>query len=388
MFFAALIGTYIVLRFGAPDGIWPSPKSMHVKEWLGAVNTFVLICSSAAIVFAFEAAKRDDASRAKIWILATLILGSTFLVIKGFEYNAKFSHGLYPRPKPALIHDRADINYMTHLGSTIDEKILELEKQKDKSAGLTPLEQKQLDSCYTMKNGLVSWTTRYVSNTDNTRLRENAMRWTANQIYHIENLSTDAVNFGTWQAELLESDAAAIKQNIANTQSQVQILDQAAKDLSGDDVAAQKSKVLGELRIKLPDVAKQLEKSSDESLADDLKTILDQTKKSLTDLSDQQNRIQDRFKAIALVGNFEHGINHDLQLNLPIVVPSGNTWVNTYFLLTGCHALHVLMGLIAFVVLLPLRLGVGRAGVIENVALYWHFVDIVWIFLFPLLYLF
>jgi len=41
-----------------------------------------------------------------------------------------------------------------------------------------------------------------------------------------------------------------------------------------------------------------------------------------------------------------------------------------------------------FAVLLTFRLGPARAGMIENAGLYWHFVDLVWIFLFPLLYLF
>ena len=63
-------------------------------------------------------------------------------------------------------------------------------------------------------------------------------------------------------------------------------------------------------------------------------------------------------------------------------------WASTYFLLTGFHALHVLIGLIVFVILLCMRLDTTKAGVIENVGLYWHFVDLVWIFLFPMLYLF
>ena len=75
-------------------------------------------------------------------------------------------------------------------------------------------------------------------------------------------------------------------------------------------------------------------------------------------------------------------------MKLPMVIPSGNTWANTYFLLTGFHALHVFFGLVAFLILMALRLEASRAGLLENVGLYWHFVDIVWIFLFPLLYLF
>jgi cytochrome c oxidase subunit 3 len=75
-------------------------------------------------------------------------------------------------------------------------------------------------------------------------------------------------------------------------------------------------------------------------------------------------------------------------LKLPMVIPSGNMWVTTYFLLTGFHAIHVIVGLIFFTFMMTMTLGVARAGYIENIGLYWHFVDLVWIFLFPLLYLF
>ena len=75
-------------------------------------------------------------------------------------------------------------------------------------------------------------------------------------------------------------------------------------------------------------------------------------------------------------------------LRLPIVIPGGPLWASTYFLLTGFHALHVLVGLIVFALMLPLTLDRTRANLVENIGLYWHFVDLVWIFLFPLLYLF
>ena len=70
------------------------------------------------------------------------------------------------------------------------------------------------------------------------------------------------------------------------------------------------------------------------------------------------------------------------------MIPSGNMWASTYFLLTGFHALHVLVGLIVFALLMIPKLDSSRADTIENTGLYWHFVDLVWIFLFPLLYLF
>ncbi len=83
------------------------------------------------------------------------------------------------------------------------------------------------------------------------------------------------------------------------------------------------------------------------------------------------------------------GLNDEYPwLKLPIRIPGGNMWASTYFLLTGFHAIHVLVGLIVFALMMPMRLGASAAGFIENIGLYWHFVDLVWIFLFPLLYLF
>src|SRR5437867_13339725 len=70
MFFAGLIGTYIVLRFGAPPGTWPRPEAVHLQEWIGAFNTFVLLMSSVTIVLALESAKHNQATIAKGWLLA------------------------------------------------------------------------------------------------------------------------------------------------------------------------------------------------------------------------------------------------------------------------------------------------------------------------------
>lgn len=66
---------------------------------------------------------------------------------------------------------------------------------------------------------------------------------------------------------------------------------------------------------------------------------------------------------------------------------SGSFW-SYYYMLTGLHALHVLAGiLVNFILLLASRRGLSTGYRIEIAGLYWHFVDIVWIFLFPLLYL-
>ena len=85
-------------------------------------------------------------------------------------------------------------------------------------------------------------------------------------------------------------------------------------------------------------------------------------------------------KGIEYSTKFHHGI-----------FPGTNIFWSCYYTLTGFHGLHVLGGIIANVCLLLSamrgRLTPDKAYGVELAGLYWHFVDIVWIFLFPMLYL-
>ena len=66
---------------------------------------------------------------------------------------------------------------------------------------------------------------------------------------------------------------------------------------------------------------------------------------------------------------------------------AANLFWSFYFLMTGLHALHVIGGMVAITVVM---VGVHRGRDyqrVEYVGLYWHLVDVVWIFLYPLLYI-
>lgn len=62
-----------------------------------------------------------------------------------------------------------------------------------------------------------------------------------------------------------------------------------------------------------------------------------------------------------------------------------------YFVMTGMHALHMIIGFAIILVLIGMamagKFGPQRFMTIMNFGLYWHFVDIVWVFLFPMFYL-
>jgi cytochrome c oxidase subunit 3 len=249
MFFTGLIGTYIVLRNGTPTAQepWPMPEQVHLIEWVGALNTFVLICSSVTVVLAHYALVKGNVSRATQYVAVTLALGTVFLVIKGIEYNSKFQHGILP----GHVFDRLDGKRGTEYISRVRQELTHITEGEHGGAGLE--ECKQLLGELELRGGQASLT---------------------------------APELGQRVHELLE---------------------------------------------KHPD------------------------------------------------------------LHLTPVIPFGNLWASCYFAMTGFHALHVLGGLVIFVLILGMairgRLGVQHGQMLELTGLYWHFVDIVWIFLFPLLYL-
>mgnify|MGYP001493997830 FL=1 len=88
-------------------------------------------------------------------------------------------------------------------------------------------------------------------------------------------------------------------------------------------------------------------------------------------------------KYFEYTGKFHHGI-----------YPSSSTFMAIYFTLTGLHGLHIIGGMIVMIYFwLPVGYKMWEkqpehfANRVEVLGLYWHFVDLVWIFLFPVLYL-
>jgi cytochrome c oxidase subunit 3 len=306
MFFAGLIGTYIVLRFGAIA--WPAPHDVHLSEPIGAFNTFVLICSSVTVVLALEAAKFNHAAKAKGYILLTFLLGSVFLGVKAYEYQQKFAHGIYPMKPHGLVYDKADIHYSAAVRKRLGE------------------------------------------------------------------LRTEITASG---AELSQAD-----------QARLQVVDELSKMVDEAELAIRENPAAPEEgRIKLMELAYLIYPPHDHN------TVAHAAEVGAVPAGPAMRLVA--FQQDAAANGESHGAGHAQGYNdqypwlrLPIMIPGGPLWASTYFLLTGFHALHVLLGIIVFALLLFVTIDRSRANFVENIGLYWHFVDLVWIFLFPLLYLF
>ncbi len=99
MLFGALFSSYVLLRVGAGDATWPSGVEAGLSVPIGTFNTLVLITSSITMVMSWASLKMGNPAAFKRYLGATIGLGLVFLVVKGFEWGAKFGHepyGIFP----------------------------------------------------------------------------------------------------------------------------------------------------------------------------------------------------------------------------------------------------------------------------------------------------
>jgi heme/copper-type cytochrome/quinol oxidase subunit 3 len=95
MLFGGLFSAYVFLRLGAPEGAFHEwGKELNVP--LATLNTMILISSSVTMVMSWASLKMNEFSKYKMYMGLTLLCSLGFLVVKYFEYTAKFSHHIYP----------------------------------------------------------------------------------------------------------------------------------------------------------------------------------------------------------------------------------------------------------------------------------------------------
>lgn len=94
LLFGGLFVAFVVFQNMFPEMFFEAHH--HLDRVMGGINTIVLICSSLTMAMAVRAAQTDKQSQLVGYLVATLAFAAMFLVIKYFEYSAKFEHGLLP----------------------------------------------------------------------------------------------------------------------------------------------------------------------------------------------------------------------------------------------------------------------------------------------------
>lgn len=94
LLFAGLFLTALILRLLHPEAV--QAAAGHLKFWIGAVNTVVLLCSSLTMSAAIELSRLGWQRMMVGCLLATASLGALFLILKGYEYYADYEEHMMP----------------------------------------------------------------------------------------------------------------------------------------------------------------------------------------------------------------------------------------------------------------------------------------------------
>jgi cytochrome c oxidase subunit 3 len=340
MFFIGILGTYIIYRSGAPELF--ARQGATLNKTLAAVNTLVLIFSSLTMALAVDAAQKGD--RRRVWrgLVLTLACAGIFMGIKGVEYSDKFHHHTIVGPADAPVTVTAP-------------------------AGQT--------------------------------------------LYAAVGSGQQFFNTTTNKFEA----SAGFKSKTKRSQFVVPLKPAGDGSYTGIIPAA----AAGPTQITVYDQGKNAEPTSSDKLLKDAKVdfggnvfVFDghlhesknkDTGKSDTHFTGWQAPYPKNVPGVdvhLITGDDVKGMPGAREVKQPMTVdlarvnadtnygPWKNNFFASYFTLTGVHGLHVVGGMVPLTILLVQSLR-GRVFPqhTEYVGIYWHFVDLVWIFLFPLLYL-
>ncbi len=94
LFFGGLFVAYGVVRVKFPEAF---VAGSHQLDWqMGGLNTLVLLFSSLTAALAVRSAQLGERKQVSTYIIITIACAAMFMVIKYFEYKAKFAHGFLP----------------------------------------------------------------------------------------------------------------------------------------------------------------------------------------------------------------------------------------------------------------------------------------------------
>lgn len=341
MFFAGLFCAYTVYRAQHPQVFYWAHFYLDTK--MGAVNTVVLILSSFTAAWAVRNAQLGQKTLLRVNIMVTIACAMVFMCVKYVEYSHKFHDGLLPArhfdPKHE-VWETEDFKKKHPASAEAAARIASgIEARKHKQA-------KTADTIIGRQGGMALIPVADVAVTP------------------VE--SADAVKAGS-----------------------VGVPVEPAAGEDGDKIAElEDGSMLGLLK---DDAEGKLEVATQESpQADSVPTA-----RAVPEISDE-----------AWLSRQIHSLSaeerHPLEMSGMIRESASGVFVfqrpakagvffSIYFFMTGLHGIHVLVGIGLWLWMLVIsskrRMGSKYFGPIEFTALYWHLVDLIWIYLFPMLYL-
>lgn len=343
LMFGGLFCAYAVYRYNNPEVFRYSEH--HLNTALGTTNTVVLLASSLTMALAVRAAQLGQQTQLKLLLAFTLLGGVGFMVIKTIEYSEKFSHGLYPgrwNVYDKQQNEEGYIEYFAEHHGTTEHLEEEQEVPTLGTEGLSLVDEGQGGD-----------------------EPQHAVGDPANVEHGPEAIGgADTDPHATQRGnEPLGDTIPADQRSAADDQSEVVDSGRQSPAQNLDPPAGERLASLGPSYV-------------DPHLGTGDAALIRPAFNTPRGLS------LERPDAHAVIEYTDLSIKSQSNVK---------AFFNIYFVMTGLHGIHVLigMGLIGWVYVKAAAGTFGPAYFtpVDVVGLYWHLVDLIWIFLFPLLYL-
>ncbi len=434
MLFGGLFSAYIFLRIGA-DFPWP----VHVlKVPLGFINTFVLIFSSVTVLQAWLALKMRQYTRYKIWMALTILCALGFMVIKAFEYSDKIHHyGVRMQDGSVLEGHLANGEYNVKFGEVTTVTLATRATSKGlfninlvspaSDAGFlkfitsgNPEFKDTSGKTVTLNSAEISRLVKDAEKNKQPTIKLTTMaplKFAINPS-KIADYTASKVIFkdGTEIEGKLEDDTLRLEADMVDLRRLFPLNEDRIKDALAAVQNADAWRVLpAEWKEKFlvhnkKETDKFIKKHKGHNPMENADFVRDAFSMPISLHADGGHAAEPEKKAdhkAAVSTNHdaphaEEGGHHDhpeIAIEKKDIAfysnftPKYNNYYAIYFALTGLHGLHVMAGALVLTYMLFFGKRIYKvnpehqANRVETVGLFWHFVDLVWIFLFPLLYL-
>ncbi|TWU49559.1 cytochrome c oxidase subunit 3 [Rubripirellula reticaptiva] len=357
LFFGGMFCAYAIFRMLRPDVFEGSSQFLNTK--LGAINTGVLLFSSLTMAWAVRCSQTEEYKKLTAMLASTLSCAMIFLGVKSIEYSHKWGMGLLPAG--SFFYDPAN----PHPTAT------EMVEKHGFSAG----------TAFFLENGLYFLCAPFAL------LMVGVLVWLAVSVLKGDKfqtacampLSVVCICFfvGVGLGMILESgsDEGHGAHTVAGEHAGDGHV--ATGDHDHDHASPAKH------------AAVQVGTDSDLTIRERLATDVTNSGISSELSARERQTTLAQGSVVTDTSTIEGGISETEQ---NVLTPrTAGIFFGIYYCMTGVHAIHILcgIGVLTWLLIRSVRHDFNRQyfGPVDYVGLYWHLVDLIWIYLFPLLYL-
>ncbi len=348
LFFSGMFVAYTIFRVNHPEVFVNAHH--YLDKWLGAFNTVVLLASSLSVAWGVRCAQLDNRKGLVACLVFTLGCAGLFMGVKAVEYTLKFYEGVFwagdYAPPAVGSHPDLTVAYATVNNIAIGTAVV---------GGLL------------IAGGFFSG------------LGKQMRGWVLLSL----GVAVASVALGIVGAQGIQS----IEPHLESAQNSL-------KSALGFAVETTEHGEHGGTHDGEHDASHQ-KASHDEGEGHDTEENEEGTESAIA--ADNSPAVDEDLEPFAGQPIMVPGADRIDPSKIELAIPTSNErryegiFFSIYYAMTGVHALHILGG-IGVIVWITGRSALGQFshayfGPVEYVGLYWHLVDLIWIFLFPLLYL-